>query len=406
MRRFSSWTLKIFASLTVAGVAAMYVGCNDILLPPAGDNGDSGNDADFLVDSDTRLLDANRGDVDRLDASAGDVRAAKLDCTGQDAAFGPPNDLGCTGLYSDWGKRTLSPDAQEFDPGLHLWSDGAEKTRWITLPAGQKIDTSDMNEWRFPIGTKLWKEFRIAAHRVETRHYWKRGTNDWVRTTYRWSDDESTAQSFTEGAANVGGTTYGIPAVAQCDSCHSGRIDKVLGFDAVSLSSPKSKFQGQTPAMIAVASLLTQPPAALLTIPDDATGKAAPALGWLHANCGAACHNPSPSSFAGVTGLFMRLEVGPGTTGLGAYEATNTYKTSVCQTSRFQSDPPPGGWVRIVPKDLTKSLLPFRDGRRNDPFIQMPPIASNIPDLEGVKLVQDWVMTGTFPTQTTPCPQP
>ncbi len=384
-------------------LGAMYVGCNDVLVPQSGADGGGGGD----TDGPSSLTDGNLGGGDvvtDLDAGAGDVRAAKLDCTGQDAAFGPPNDLGCTGLYSDWAKRTINPAVKEFDPGLHLWSDGAEKTRWIELPAGQKIDTSDMNEWRFPVGTKLWKEFRLTNHRVETRHYWKRGTNDWVRTTYRWSDDEFTAQSFTDGAQNVGGTTYGIPTVSQCDSCHSGRIDKVLGFDAVSLSSPKSKFDGQTPAMTAVAALLTSPPATALTIPNDTSGKAADALGWLHANCGAACHNPSPSSFAGVTGLFLRLEVGAA--GLGAYEATSTYKTAVCQTSRFQQDPPPGGWVRIFPGNLARSLLPFRDGRRNDPFIQMPPIATNIPDLDGVKLVQDWVQSGTFPTQTTPCPQP
>lgn len=392
------------ASIGAAALAAVYVGCSDLILPQNGTDG--GGPGPGGQDGDLVFPDGDPGGFDSATTDAGgDSRPTRLDCTGQDAAFGPPNDLGCTGLYSDFAKRTVATGVQEFDPGLHLWSDGAEKQRWIQLPAGEKIDTSDMNEWRFPVGTKLWKEFRIAGRRVETRHYWKRGVNDWVRTTYRWSEDQTTAVSFTEGAANVGGTTYGIPTVAQCDSCHSGRIDKVLGFDAVSLSSPNSKYAGQSPAMLAVAALLTAPPAVPLVIPDDANGKAAAALGWLHANCGASCHNPSPSSFAGVTGLFMRLEVGPASTGLGAYEATNTYKTTVCQTSRFQLDPPAGGWVRIFPGNLTRSVLPFRDLRRNDPQVQMPPIATNLPDFEGTKLVRDWVSSGAFPTQTAPCPQ-
>jgi len=178
----------------------------------------------------------------------------------------------------------------------------------------------------------------------------------------------------------------------------------VLGFDAVSLSSPTSKFDGKSPAMTAVAPHLTAAPTAPLVVPDDPSGTAAPALGWLHANCGAACHNPSPSSLAGVTGLHLRLEVGAD--GLGTYDTTNTYKTAVCQASQFRQAPPAGGWVRVTPGNVTKSLLPFRGGQRSDPLVQMPPIASNIPDLAGVKLVQDWVKAGTFPTQTTPCPHP
>jgi hypothetical protein len=386
------WGLRGGAIAAAAVLAAIYAGCNDLVAPTTG-AGDGGSGDGAIVDGDTL------GDA-RDDAGAIDARGTRLDCTAQDAAFGPPSDLGCTGLYSDWAKREISPDAKEFDPGLHLWSDGAAKTRWIALPAGQKIDTTDMNEWRFPVGTKLWKEFKLSGHRVETRHFWKRGDNDWVRTTYRWSDDETTAISLTEGATDVGGTTYTIPTVAQCDSCHSGRIDRILGFEAVSLSSPTSKFAGQSPAMPAVAPLLTAAPPALV-VPNDASGKAQDALGWLHANCGTACHNPSPSSFAGVTTLFMRLEIGP--SGLGNYTDTNTYRTAVCQPARFVQDPPAGlpGWTRIRPhEDWTRSLIPFRDSRRNDPFIQMPPLASNIPDLAGSKLVQDWVVNGSFPTQT------
>ena len=92
---------------------------------------------------------------------------------------GEPTELRCTGLYSDWDSKTVATDAQLYDPGLHLWSDGADKTRWIYLPAGQKIDTSDMDEWAFPVGTKIWKEFRLSLAdaatetRIETRLLWK-----------------------------------------------------------------------------------------------------------------------------------------------------------------------------------------------------------------------------------------
>src|SRR5262249_36612081 len=149
MWRGVAWGVRAGAVIGAAVLGGMYAGCGDLVVPNAG-GGDGGGDGS--------------GDGDTLDDGFGvdaglDGRAARLDCTGQDAAFGPPSDLGCTGLYSDWARRTLNPDAKEFDPGLHLWSDGAQKTRWILVPPGQKIDTADMNEWRFPVGTKLWKEF-------------------------------------------------------------------------------------------------------------------------------------------------------------------------------------------------------------------------------------------------------
>ena len=67
------------------------------------------------------------------------------------------------GLYSDWATKTVASGVRQYDPGLHLWSDGASKTRWIYLPPGTKIDTTDMNEWTFPPGTKIWKEFVVGG---------------------------------------------------------------------------------------------------------------------------------------------------------------------------------------------------------------------------------------------------
>jgi len=101
----------------------------------------------------------------------------------------------------------------------------------------------------------------------------------------------------------VNGTTYEIPSLDNCRVCHMGRLDFVLGFEAISLSSPQAT--GLTIANLAARGWLTAPPAAPLTIPGDANASAA--LGWLHANCGNACHNPSNYALAGSTGFFMRL---------------------------------------------------------------------------------------------------
>src|SRR5262245_41272255 len=81
-----------------------------------------------------------------------------------------PARLSQTGLYADIGAKALSPDVRGFNPQYPLWSDGLQKSRWIHLPPGTKIDTSDPDRFIFPRGTKLWKEFRANGRLVETRY--------------------------------------------------------------------------------------------------------------------------------------------------------------------------------------------------------------------------------------------
>ena len=40
-------------------------------------------------------------------------------------------------------------------PRYPLWSDGAEKQRYLSLPPGTQIDTSNMDDWKFPVGTRV-----------------------------------------------------------------------------------------------------------------------------------------------------------------------------------------------------------------------------------------------------------
>ena len=78
-----------------------------------------------------------------------------------DCDAGVPVALACTGLYSDWPTLTVAPDAHPYQPGASMWVDGATSLRWIWLPPGAKVDTTDPNNWVFPVGTKLWQELSI-----------------------------------------------------------------------------------------------------------------------------------------------------------------------------------------------------------------------------------------------------
>jgi hypothetical protein len=294
-----------------------------------------------------------------------------------------PNDLACTGLYESWPDKRIAAGVRPYAPGASFWSDGAEKSRFVSLPPGTRIDTSDMNEWVFPVGTKLWKEFRLAGVRVETRFLWKRA-NDWLRITYAWSADQSSARALTTGATNVFGTTYEIPSQSACTTCHQGRVDGVLGFEAIGLSMTTA--QGLTLASLVGEGLVTSAPSAPLAIPGNATESAA--LAWLHANCGTACHNRSPDAFAGDTGLFMRLDVER----LAAVAQTDTITTAVGVVSGFQ--PFDGaGLLRIAPGDPSRSAIAFRISFRDTQgeAFQMPPIDTHLVDADDARLIASWI---------------
>ena len=319
-----------------------------------------------------------------LGSDGGESGGPGIDCTPVDDH---PVELGCTGLYSDWTTRKVSADVLPFDPGegLHLWADGAEKSRWIWLPPGTQIDTTNMDEWVFPVGTRFWKEFRLGGLRVETRLMLKREDGTWFGTTYAWSADQSSASELITGATDVLGTTYEIPAQDRCRLCHQGRLDNALGFEVIGLSSPRAT--GLTLATLVARGLVTRPPASPVVIPGDATEAAA--LGWLHANCGTACHNGSPGSLAGWTGLHLRLDVAR----LGSVEATAAFTTAYGVPSSFQPFED-AGFLRITPGSSATSAISYRDATRDatdDARVQMPPFATHEVDTAGVAIVRAWI---------------
>ncbi|MGC3978040.1 MAG: hypothetical protein QM751_07270 [Paludibacteraceae bacterium] len=194
-------------------------------------------------------------------------------------------------------------------------------------------------------------------------------------TTYRWSADESSAKRLDEGAIVDG---YEIPAVSVCNRCHGGRDDRMLGIEEWSLSAAGA--EGLTMAKLKDLGLVTPSPATTtMTIPEDGTGKAAAALGWLHANCGM-CHNNRTGS-AKFTGLFMDLVRDDADAGvLGQPTWTSGVNQPLRAGGHFALSPDFAGFVRIKPSDAAHSMVPVADGiRYTDGGIspdQMPPILS------------------------------
>lgn len=308
----------------------------------------------------------------------------------EESLDGLPVDLACTGLYSDFEKQKIGKGVEGYVPAYKLWSDNSDKSRWIKLPKGEKIDTSNMRSWSFPIGTKVWKEFRANGNRAETRLFMKVRDDLWRKTTYAWSKDQKTATRLDTGNTRiVNGVNYEIPKAGACNDCHDGAHDSVLGFEVVSLGLPSADQSLLTLQKLVDMDWLSDPPEhTTLTIGDDGTGKAADALGWIHINCGVTCHNAGVNSEAETTGLRMKLD--PAELDGRPSNDFEVLKLLVDVDAKTNQ------WVgkkRIVPGNADESLLYQLITTRIgvDSNKQMPPLLTRIVDDEHANKIKDWI---------------
>jgi len=262
-----------------------------------------------------------------------------------------PERLSQSGLYRAGKPDQLSADVQAFTPQFELWSDGAQKQRWLSLPRGEAIDKRDPDNWQFPVGTQLWKEFSVDGVRVETRTLRKvgPGSEDWAAQAYVWLADGSDAVAAPLGATNALGTAHDVPADGECLACHGGRKSFVLGYSSVQL--------GDVP------------------LPGSETDRRA--LGYLHANCGH-CHNQDRPAAASSRCYDPENK-------LDFWLRTDRLR-SVADTPTYQS----GRGVAFEPGAPDSSrMLELMSDRG---FLrQMPPLGTEAVDSRGLGAVRAWV---------------
>jgi hypothetical protein len=313
--------------------------------------------------------------------------------------------LSDTGLYADPGAQRVASGLLLYEPNYTLWSDAADKQRWISLPAGGWIDSSDMDRWRLPIGTRVWKEFSLDGQRLETRLIERYGTgaDDYWMGAFAWLEDQTDAVFVEGGERDLLGTAHDAPSQRDCGACHDGEPGRVLGFSALQLarfgaSDGASVAGSQTtesedlpvaPApggQVTLASLaaddwLSTPPPADAHYGPPGDGVTAAALGYLHANCGH-CHNPWAAPWE-MTHMLLRLDVENVTA-----EDSGVFQSIVGQSlDHFEA---PDYALRVVPGEPDHSAIVARmEARRSK--MQMPPLATEEPDELGVDSVRRWV---------------
>ena len=148
-------------------------------------------------------------------------------------------------MFKDTRAMTFNDGLIPYDVIIPFWSDGAVKSRWISVPDG-KIAFAPTGEWVFPKGTVFVKTFELAANeslpdarrRVETRPLVCDAAGAVYGVTYKWRADNSDADllgtNLEEAMSNK--TAPGIrtqtryyPSRQDCLTCHTVNAGLVLG---------------------------------------------------------------------------------------------------------------------------------------------------------------------------------
>lgn len=287
-----------------------------------------------------------------------------------------PDSLRATGFDSLAG-------VQSYEPAYALWADGSGKERHVYLPPCTTIDTSDMDHWQFPVGTRLWKHFDVDGKRIETRflHRFGPSNDDWVMATYGWDaaqpNDASAAKLVPHGEPNAQGTLHDIPDPSACPSCHGKLPERVLGFGAIQLSHAGP---GLTLSQLNSEGRLSVPAAHDFKVPGTPIEQAA--LGYLHANCGG-CHNQQ-GQIPRENPMLLRLSVSE-----RSVADSNPSQTTL-GVATINGYPELHGKPRVDPGSAETSTIFLRMSDRNK--FPMPPLATKFADTDGgVAAVRAWI---------------
>jgi uncharacterized repeat protein (TIGR03806 family) len=319
---------------------------------------------------------------------------------------GPPETLSGYRLFAG-DARLQRPAAGviPYDINTPLFSDHAEKLRFVKLPRGASVPYQTEDVLDFPVGTVIAKTFAYPVDArnpggplrlVETRIL-ERETGGWVGRPYVWNDEQTEARLEITGAAkrvswiDAEGRTreheYRVPNANQCKGCHRTRDDArtmlPIGPRVAQLNRDFTYAEGienQLARWAGSGALAGAPePAAAPRYPvwdDPATGPLdARARAWLEINC-AHCHNPGGP--ARTSNLDLRYaQTDP--TLLGVYK-------SPVAAGRGSGD----RLHDIVPGEPDRSILVLRL-ESVDPGVMMPELGRTMVDEEGLALVRRWI---------------
>ena len=282
-----------------------------------------------------------------------------------------------------------------------LYTDYAEKSRFIRLPKGATVDYKAQGVLDFPTGTLIVKNFYYSADQrslgkdiniMETRLLIHEA-DGWKAMTYVWKEDQSDAVleiagdqkqvKFINSQGLAQEVRYVVPNQNQCKGCHNSN-DKMMPIGP-SIAQMNGDYHFKTGKQNQIDYWKTH--GILQSVPNSGLPKMAVwndpstvdvnarARAYLEINC-AHCHRSDGP--AQTSGLYLT-----------SYE-TNPTALGINKTPVAAGNGSGGNFYDIVPGDADASILLYRM-KTKAPGERMPELGRNLVHEEGVVLIQEWI---------------
>lgn len=298
-----------------------------------------------------------------------------------------PKSLSEFGFFNDLAATVPSDGVIAYRLNAPLFSDYADKSRFVYVPPGQIIKVGENGRMLFPVGSALIKSFGYdvdgqGAAFLETRILLHRA-NGWVALPYLWNADGTDAVlkragsrmdiAITKPDGAAVSFSYAVPNQNQCKGCHvlDGSIQpigpKLRNLDdggQLGLWQKRGWLSADVPVSAAM------PDWADTTAPLDSRARA-----YLDINCGH-CHNRAGP--ASNSGLYLTFEeADPVALGL--------YKRPVA-AGRGSG----GHDFAINPGHSQRSIMINRMAS-TEPGVAMPELGRALAHDEGLDLISRWI---------------
>ncbi|MBN8824866.1 MULTISPECIES: SO2930 family diheme c-type cytochrome [unclassified Spirosoma] len=284
-----------------------------------------------------------------------------------------------------------------------LFSDYAEKLRFVKLPAGQSVAYNDTAVLDFPVGTTLIKtfyypnDFRNPAkgrRLIETRLLIHQ-SEGWKALDYVWNDDQTDALlevagdtktvSYIDANGQSQQHPFVIPNLNQCKGCHNRAevmtpigpsVRQLNGDLAYGATRPENQLRHwQRAGMLTGLPALEKCPKAPVWNKPETGSLNDRARAWLDINC-AHCHNPKGPAM--TSGLNLN------------YSEKDPTALGIQKTPVAAGRGSGGRTYDIVPGKPDESILIYRL-ESTDPGEMMPELGRKTVHRESLVLLREWI---------------
>lgn len=259
-----------------------------------------------------------------------------------------------------------------YDVNSPLWSDGAEKQRYVYIEPGATVLATSEGELRIPRGSILVKEFYRNDRHLETRLLIQSIDGHWSAFSYAWNKEQNDAFRAPGGVHIHDGTSLGwtVPSEPQCFQCHAAANGYTLGMHMAQLNGATPllddwKAQGLLPKDTNIS---FDGPDAMVPVDTSPLGHAV--RSYLHVNC-ASCHRPGGTALGNMDLRYTTALMDTGLCG------ESTVSNLGLASNRL-----------VHPGDPDNSVLFARLSRLEG---AMPPLGTELVDENAVGRFRQWI---------------